>query len=385
MDNNDPLSTLTPREVRFLCWLVAAASVLFIFRAMVPAAMWIFQATTPFLIALVLAYVLYPVVGLVQHRLHLGRIMGILTLVLMVAAILAGVLLWIIPLLYEQVTSAVQEIGAHADGVIKQLMARHLDTQAQQKLIDALRSRGAALAQEALSAAKTIAGGIFTGLGAVAGGVGWLVGLLATTAFVVVITFYLLLEIDAIPRVIRKLLPAGQRERAWDILLKVDRAVGGFLRGQLLICLCVGVLTMILLISIGMWRYALLVGTFAGAVNFIPYLGPVTAATPALVWVLTNQGMHSWSERGAYVGAVVAGMAAIQMIEGFILQPLLMGKNANLHPLAVMLALIVGATGGIGGMIIAVPIACIVKVLWVELYWKKRPDPDPGPAPEKAE
>ena len=62
------------------------------------------------------------------------------------------------------------------------------------------------------------------------------------------------------------------------------------------------------------------------------------------------------------------------MIDGFIFQPLIVGKQAALHPLAVMLALVVGAQFGIGGMILAVPAACVIKVFFVEFYWKKTKD-----------
>ena len=87
-----------------------------------------------------------------------------------------------------------------------------------------------------------------------------------------------------------------------------------------------------------------------------------------------TQSLESWGQRGVWVVIIIAGFALIQMIDGFVFQPFIVGKQASLHPLAVMLALLVGAQAGIGGMIVAVPVACVVKVLWVNLYWSKRTD-----------
>jgi predicted PurR-regulated permease PerM len=203
---------------------------------------------------------------------------------------------------------------------------------------------------------------------------------LVTLALVVVIAIYYLLDMHAMPRIIRRLLPAAQRERIWSILLEADRNVGGFLRGQLIACIIVGVLTSIFLIFVGLRQYAILIGCFAGLMHFIPYLGPVAGGTPALLWVLLSQNFQSWPQRGVYVLIIVAGFGIIETIDGFITQPYIVGRSASLHPLTVMLALAIGAQAGIGGMIIAVPSACLARVLWLELFWNKRPDPGQGPS-----
>ena len=154
-----------------------------------------------------------------------------------------------------------------------------------------------------------------------------------------------------------------------DIMHKMDKALGGFLRGQLTVCCLVALSATIGLSLVGMWQYALLVGVLAGAFNIIPYLGPVMGLTPALLWALIEPSHETWEERALRAGLGLIVFVVIQMMEGFIFQPKIVGKNSNLHPLLVMLALIIGAQFGLVGMIMAVPLASVGRVLFLELVW----------------
>jgi predicted PurR-regulated permease PerM len=71
---------------------------------------------------------------------------------------------------------------------------------------------------------------------------------------------------------------------------------------------------------------------------------------------------------------IAGGFSLIQAIDGFVFQPFIVGPQAALHPLAVILSLVVGAQFGLGGMILAVPFAAAIKVIWVEIFWKKTSD-----------
>jgi predicted PurR-regulated permease PerM len=154
----------------------------------------------------------------------------------------------------------------------------------------------------------------------------------------------------------------------------MDAAMGGFLRGQLTVSAIVGGLFAIGLFGIGfvgfpaLRNYCVLIGTLSAIGGFIPYLGPVMGVTPAVLIVLMS-GDVSWATRLITLAAVFSLFVVIQMVEGFVLQPRIVGKGAGLHPLVVMLALIVGAQFGIGGMVVAVPVASMVRVLIREFYW----------------
>jgi predicted PurR-regulated permease PerM len=123
---------------------------------------------------------------------------------------------------------------------------------------------------------------------------------------------------------------------------------------------------------LGMKQYALLIGFVAGAANFIPYLGPLMGEIPAILYVLLSNNYEGPKEKLLYTGLVIGLFALIQTLDGFVFQPKIVGKSAQLHPVVVILALVVGGQFGIMGMIVAVPTACILRVLIKEFYWDQR-------------
>jgi predicted PurR-regulated permease PerM len=225
---------------------------------------------------------------------------------------------------------------------------------------------------------KRLASGGFEAVGmatrSIFSGVGSVIGFFSFIAFVGIINFYLIIDWEKIPRIVRKMVPLKMRDRAFDILDKIDRAVGGFLRGQLTVSIIVGSLFATGLFIMGFMgfptlrNYSVLIGTAAAIGGFIPYLGAIIGVAPAILIILFT-GV-SWASKLIALVVVVGLFSAIQAIEGFILQPRIVGRGAGLHPLVVMLALITGAQFGIGGMILAVPLASILRVIVLEFYWK---------------
>jgi len=116
-------------------------------------------------------------------------------------------------------------------------------------------------------------------------------------------------------------------------------------------------------------QFSILIGLAAGIGGFIPYLGPIVGVTPALLIVFLS-GAAEWKIK--LTGILVVGgiFVAIQTIGGMVLQPKILGKGSGLHPIAIMLALATGSWFGMTGMIAAFPVACMVRVLLIEFYWK---------------
>jgi predicted PurR-regulated permease PerM len=113
-------------------------------------------------------------------------------------------------------------------------------------------------------------------------------------------------------------------------------------------------------------NYAILIGTAAGVAGFIPYLGAVIGVAPAILIIILTGGV-AWSTKLLRSQGLLFSL--IQAIEGFVLQPKIIGKSAGLHPLVVILSLIIGSQFGIGGLIIALPMASVIRVLVREFYW----------------
>jgi predicted PurR-regulated permease PerM len=115
-------------------------------------------------------------------------------------------------------------------------------------------------------------------------------------------------------------------------------------------------------------NYAILIGTAAEVAGFIPYLGAVIGVAPAILIIILTGGVE-WSIKLFTFAGVLMLVSLIQAIEGFVLQPKIIGKSAGLHPLVVILALIIGSQFEIGGLIIALPLAGVIRVLVREFYW----------------
>lgn len=339
---------------------------------------------SPFLTGLLLAYILAPIVIALQHRLKLGRIMGTLILYLLVFAMITLIMAVLIPKALSELIALFNTIKEAMPSLIDKLsqnkylkldadMMRVLRDKVSgltvdyEKLAETILPKLRDMASGGLAAMGKATVGIFTG-------VGWTIGFFSFLSFVIIINFYFIADWEEIMPLIRKMIPPAHREKAFDIIAKMDKAVGGFLRGQLTISAIVGSLFAIGLFGIGfigfpaLINYSVLIGTAAAIGGFIPYLGAVIGVTPAIIIVLLTGGL-TLNVKLISLGAVLALFAAIHAIEGFVLQPRIVGKGAGLHPLLVMLALIAGGQFGIGGMIIAIPVASVIRVLICEFYW----------------
>ncbi len=143
---------------------------------------------------------------------------------------------------------------------------------------------------------------------------------------------------------------------------KIDQQLGGYLRGQFFDALIVGVLAIIALWILDV-KYYVLIGVFAGLSNMIPYVGPIVGGSVAVLVVLMTGGS------GITMLLVVAAFLIIQLADNVLIQPLVVARSVDLHPLLIIFSVIIGGQFfGIMGMLLAVPTTGIIKVLISELY-----------------
>ncbi|MDP9420694.1 MAG: AI-2E family transporter [Actinomycetota bacterium] len=176
-----------------------------------------------------------------------------------------------------------------------------------------------------------------------------------------IIAFYLLVDLPRLRIVAESLVPDRARDEVSLVATRLNRAIGGFFRGQLLVALIIGVLVSIglALVELPFW---LLVGMLAGFSNIVPLIGPWVGAVPGVIIALTTRDISTavW---------VVAIMAGAQQVDNHFISPLVMQRAVKLHPAAVMLALLTGGTlGGFFGLLIAVPAAAVLKILVSHLW-----------------
>jgi predicted PurR-regulated permease PerM len=182
-----------------------------------------------------------------------------------------------------------------------------------------------------------------------------------STAFTMIIiplfTFYILMDVEIFKRAFMALIPKEKKEEAIGLLQEVDVMLGRYIRGQILICIVIGISITIALTAMGI-EFSLLIGIFSGIVEVIPYLGVIIGMIPALLIALFTKGF--W-----YALLLVVVLEAIHWTEGHIIVPAIMGHSVGLPPLVVIVALFIGGeTMGLLGMFIAIPVAAIIRVVF---------------------
>ena len=295
------------------------------------------------------AYLIYPAVRRLSVR--LPRPLAILCVYAVIGIIIALIMVVIGPKLVAEARAFGQDFPM----LLQQAQAQALGPNAGYLSAVPLDFR-----EEVIGAVDQIAATLQRNAGAIANQAFTILLSLASvvTAFIIipVLAFYLLLDADRLRAGFLRLVPVAHREATLSVLHDVDDIVGGFIRGQLVVGACVGVLVTILLLTLGI-KYALLIGVFAGVVNIVPYLGAFASAVPAVLIALFTHGI-GWAL------LVIAGLVVVNQIEGHIIAPNVVGQRVGLTPLMVVVAILIGAElGGLLGMFIAVPTAAVIKAL----------------------
>ncbi|MEJ2288598.1 MAG: AI-2E family transporter [Deinococcales bacterium] len=189
-----------------------------------------------------------------------------------------------------------------------------------------------------------------------------------STTFQVVLIFiasaYFLYDYPRFTANFRRFVPVRWRPLYEDLTDKADRAVGGYLRGQLLITLTLGILIWVGLTIIGV-PLATAISFLAAIFNLVPYLGPIIGVLPAVLLGLTVSPLTSILAIGVFLLA--------NQLEGHVLSPLILSRSTNLHPVTVLLAIMAGlGLFGLVGALLAVPLVALIKVV-LEEYLLTRP------------
>ncbi len=311
------------------------------------------------LAAATFAYLLDPVVDRFEVR-GRSREFGIAVIFLLTLAVLLLLGLVVVPLVARQLS----ELSSNLNSYILDL-ATHLEPFRlwfEERLQVTIPLNVVELGQEipnyikqlSPKAQETIQGFVRQALSSSIGLVLTVINLLLLPIF----TFYLLRDWDRMMARLSQLLPPRYSQRTMTVLAEIDRRMSSFVRGQITVCLLLG-----LLYSLGLWLFSgidlpFVVGMLSGMLFIVPYLGTVLGVVLASVLALLKFGpdFHMLVVWGVF--------GVVQLIEGTLLTPLIVGDKVGLHPLVVMVALIVGGNLlGIWGMLLAIPITAALSVL----------------------
>ncbi|HEX2235383.1 MAG TPA: AI-2E family transporter [Actinomycetota bacterium] len=330
------------------------------------AAIWTLQKVTvifpPLVLALLIIYLLNPIVGWLEHR-GIHRTAGAIGTYVVVLGSLSLLVIALIPIVSEQVTGFANDwprfrseiagfVHDSANGV-EDRFGISIDTTSVDCLLDntAVESQATcdSVTRELREQLSSQAGRLTTIGTSVLGAL--LVFILAP-----LIALYLLIDLPHLNRDLRSLVPQTHRDEMIDLGDKVSRAVGGFFRGQLLVAFIVGTLSSLgfYLIDLPFW---LVIGAIAGFFNLVPLIGPFIGGGLGFL-VGTISGGLGLGLKAALVELVV------QQLDNHVISPNVMKRTVNLHPVTVMLSLLAGGTlAGFWGVLLGVPAVAVGKIL----------------------
>jgi predicted PurR-regulated permease PerM len=304
---------------------------------------------TIIIISGLIAYILDPVASYFEYK-GLSRTKSTIVIFLAIAAVVAVIVSYLTPPLINELSNIKQGIESGSSeqyfNQIEKFIQNNIPLPATENLD--IQSKISELVIDLSNKIFSIIGSVFS--------------VITTLVIIPFAVFFLLKDGHEMKKALVSVIPNRYFEMILNILYKIDHQLGGYLRGQFFDALTVGVLSIIALWILGV-NYFLMIGIFAGLANMIPYVGPIAGAIPAVFVVLMFGG------GGQDVLLVILAFAIIQLLDNVIIQPLVVAKSVDLHPLIVVFAVIVGGQFfGILGMLLAVPITGMIKVLTIEFY-----------------
>lgn len=329
---------------------------------------WLLSTTgtllAPFVLSLVLAYVLDPLVDAMQRR-RIPRSVAILALTVPALGLLALLLLVGVPAAARQLASLVSDLPtffARLADWIEAARSRLLTVDLPLVNEDAMLARLRDVDSEAIASflqerQEALGGWIWEGALGLGRGIGSVFTILGYLALTPVLTFYLLRDWDRITPTVAALVPADRRASVVSLASESDTLVARYLRGQLTVALTVGAIT-----ALGLWvvsfPYAGTLGLVVAVFSIVPYLGLVLSLVPAIFIALVSGSV--WIS----LLKVAAVYGAAQFLEASVISPRIVGDSVGLHPVWVVLALALGGYFfGFVGLLIGVPAAAMGKLL----------------------
>ena len=343
------------RRVGLFSWSTIGALILIFFGAFILIEGRVIFA--PLFIALIVVFVLNPFVTVLQRR-GVHRLIGAAIAFLAFLAVVVAVGLIVIPSIADQASGFASEFPEIYDDLADQVVSTGerfgLDASiwSYDEILDYLNDP---------DNQDTILSVIFGRIGTLTSGVFEfiLVFLLGP-----VIAFYLLVDLPNVQQRMLDLVPEKSRAEFAYVGRRLNTAVGGFLRGQLLVAIIVGVM-----LSFGYWiidlPFWLLIGLIGGVLNIVPFLGPWVGGILGVIVALVTTDPTT-----AFWAAIIA--IVVQQIDNNFVSPSVLRATVRLHPAVTLIVLVLaGAVAGFWGIVIAVPLAAALKII-AGYWWRTR-------------
>ena len=303
-----------------------------------------------FLLATLFSFIISPVVDWLESRSMPRALASTIMLLLSLGAFMV-IVYFLAPLLYDQVFSLQERVSF---GEMRKSIP-----QLEREVVRTFSFLGVKHLHLTTKIEDYI-GGLFDNILNIASGI---VGVLIYVIMTLISTFFLLKDGRKLKKAAIEIVPNQFFEVSLSVMHKIDWSLGAYLRGILLDASVIGVLT-----TFSMWLLDIpnfiLIGIVAMVANLVPYLGPPTAALVASSISVITLGSF------AQVPVILVTFTLIRLLDDSIVQPLTISKSVKLHPLTIIFTILIGGQlFGILGMLFAVPVAGVIKVVSSELYF----------------
>jgi len=310
----------------------------------------------PFVAAFIIAYVFNPLVETLKRWVHIPRWIAI-ALVFITITILVVVVLWfLVPLVWDQILYARANIPnaiLWINNKLRPWLQHTFHIETTKINLNGLSAWITNYLQTHYSFDDTQQ--MLTRLAQ--SGIGF-ISVVSLLVLIPIVSFYFLLDWQPMMARLHRLIPRPLEPKTTQILRECDEVLGSFVKGQLLVMILLGVVYAVGLQFAGI-SVGLIIGIVAGLLSIIPYMGFTVGLLSALIACLFQYG-GDWQH---LVFVLIVFMVG-QVIEGYILQPFLLGDRIGLSPVAVIFSVLAGAQlGGISGMLLALPVAALLVVL----------------------
>jgi len=309
----------------------------------------------PVIMAGILFYLLNPLIDWLERK-KVPRIGGIgIVFVVIIGLVVWGIII-LIPIIREQTISLIENWPTYWNRLIDQvdhLLKSTIFSQLQTQLADV----NANVIKSISEQANQVMDSTFSGIGSVVGTVTNLVIALVTMP---ILLFFLLKDGRSLPYHVMKLLPTKTRIPMYNLLKEINTQISQYIRGQLLVAFFVGLIFWIGFAIIGL-EYAVLLAIVAGLLNLVPYLGSFMAMIPIVIVAIVASPFM--------LVKVLIVFAIEQLLEGRLIQPLILGSNLKIHPVTIIIVLLTaGKLFGVPGVILGIPAYAVLKVIFQHIF-----------------
>lgn len=312
----------------------------------------------PLVFSTIFYYLLNPVVDWLEKKKFTRNLAIAFVFALIIIFIIVGVN-FIVPIIQNQLESLIDNWPSYWDSLMLQLdglLGTEIFTDFMEQMGDT-------------SLIGSFSGQASSFLNVTVGGIGSFIGTLTrvgitlfTTPFIV---YYLLKDGKKVPDRLLKIVPTRARNSMREILADINRQVSYYVRGQLLVAMCVGLMFWIGFSIVGL-DFALTLGIFAGFMNLIPYLGSFIAYIPTVIIAVVDSPVM--------LAKVLIVIAIEQLLEGRVISPQILGNSLKIHPINIIfLLLIAGRLFGVMGVVLGIPGYAVLKIVVVRTFeWYQR-------------